>query len=893
MYCQTCGFYNANEATQCQVCGHAPGPETSAQHTRVVSDLTKYSLRAILHSLKQAKPLLALLSGPFILMFYLLNKLLRSPLFVAVSNSPTPKLQKTVFDQFPKLQKSRSFQEISAYLTGQGFTPLIDFEDVSRIEANLQRTWINEQQQVYATTYINKGRYRVTQVVFFAITTNKTYITAHNSHTLPLRYPSNMQVHAFPEMPVEQLHQEFRQLLGKLDAPPRTLPLNYLMPIGYMAHNVSVECGVRQGFFKIRSQGGGGAPCYHHATSVAVRVCATCHKGLCEACYTPYQDQYYCQTCLPEAARTKTRMQSPVADTGFAGLGVRIVAGLLDWLVIALVGAGVFFGSRYGIAAVGLTKNYGTLPIILTQLMMALFTLSYAILMLPKYGGTLGKKLLGVQVVDRQGRRPEIPAAIVRCGAHIISGLFLFPALGYLLIPFRRTKQGLHDQLAGTFVVTRHPRLKAAIAWLLVLGLFGGGGWFALPNLLPHLNLARLMIAPHKVASEIALPAKWTRFDGKNEQEQIISFALRGEQCFVSTVNGLYALNAHTGETVWENKALQSAMFQNSSDDPKRPLLVLQYQQDEKTTFSSIDPQSGKLFWTHPLEFAATVAAVDDKTILVYGGNRLQAYAPTGKLQWEKTFAAGAEFDGIRLNQDILVSQYTSEEVPILTYIERKTGKVLWDMPKSQYDLGYNLGNGYHIMGTSEGKIVLLHLPKQTVVWELPESAGYVRAHAVAPGKKKKNSDLAGMVLYTITGMIQAEDGKTIATYPSNTQFGCLTDSWVVALPTRQAQTAQAMLLDKWTGKEVTALPGEDWLNVQTVFDDETTLVLTVMQRPQDGGIAGFSQELVIITKATLTVRTVALGKNIGAAQFTFFPLERLLVMPTQRQIGGYDVPAQ
>lgn len=66
-------------------------------------------------------------------------------------------------------------------------------------------------------------------------------------------------------------------------------------------------------------------------------------------------------------------------------------------------------------------------------------------------GATLGKKLLGLRVVGRDGRRPGLGRATVRA---LVAGLSVALAgLGVLLALFTRSGRALHDFLARTWVV--------------------------------------------------------------------------------------------------------------------------------------------------------------------------------------------------------------------------------------------------------------------------------------------------------------------------------------------------------------------------------------------------------------------------------------------------------
>jgi uncharacterized RDD family membrane protein YckC len=79
--------------------------------------------------------------------------------------------------------------------------------------------------------------------------------------------------------------------------------------------------------------------------------------------------------------------------------------------------------------------------------------LYFGLLESSKLQGTLGKAALNIQVTDLHGRRISFGRATGRYFGKWISGaLFL---IGYLIQPFTRRRQTLHDLMAGTLVVRR------------------------------------------------------------------------------------------------------------------------------------------------------------------------------------------------------------------------------------------------------------------------------------------------------------------------------------------------------------------------------------------------------------------------------------------------------
>lgn len=113
----------------------------------------------------------------------------------------------------------------------------------------------------------------------------------------------------------------------------------------------------------------------------------------------------------------------------------------LIWLAPAIVGAALS-GSAEAMA--GAT---GTMDYINVVLGLLYFPLMHS----SKYQATLGKKWLGIKVVDINGQRISIARGFGRYFASILSYITLF--IGFLMIFFTERHQALHDKIAGTYVV--------------------------------------------------------------------------------------------------------------------------------------------------------------------------------------------------------------------------------------------------------------------------------------------------------------------------------------------------------------------------------------------------------------------------------------------------------
>jgi uncharacterized RDD family membrane protein YckC len=140
----------------------------------------------------------------------------------------------------------------------------------------------------------------------------------------------------------------------------------------------------------------------------------------------------------------------------YKGFWIRAVASIIDGiilLILILLLAGislVIFG-----AALGEGAGFGMF--LLVFLLASLATILYKPVMeASDYQGTFGKYALGMKVVDGRGQKISMTSSFVRTILWIIGSQAFLLWLGAIMVGFTEYKQGLHDILAKTYVVTSH-----------------------------------------------------------------------------------------------------------------------------------------------------------------------------------------------------------------------------------------------------------------------------------------------------------------------------------------------------------------------------------------------------------------------------------------------------
>ena len=96
----------------------------------------------------------------------------------------------------------------------------------------------------------------------------------------------------------------------------------------------------------------------------------------------------------------------------------------------------------------------------LTDLVLAPY---YILMETSAWQGTIGKRLLGIQVTDMGNHRIRLGKAVVR---YLGRNLAAIPwQAGFVMAGFTAKKQGLHDMLAGTLVVKRRKDSTRGPEW--------------------------------------------------------------------------------------------------------------------------------------------------------------------------------------------------------------------------------------------------------------------------------------------------------------------------------------------------------------------------------------------------------------------------------------------
>jgi uncharacterized RDD family membrane protein YckC len=168
-----------------------------------------------------------------------------------------------------------------------------------------------------------------------------------------------------------------------------------------------------------------------------------------------------------EAAAQISGKAPEVIHFRVAGFFERVLASLVDALIVlplfallawagsAVTGVGIPPARELTLdLIVGLVIEKNG-PVIFWGVMLVILAFLYCFIFLATRGQTPGKRLLRVRVVSWYGEPPSLPRALVRTLGYLLSAGILW--LGFFWIGFDREKRGLHDWIAGTYVVRSQP----------------------------------------------------------------------------------------------------------------------------------------------------------------------------------------------------------------------------------------------------------------------------------------------------------------------------------------------------------------------------------------------------------------------------------------------------
>lgn len=171
-------------------------------------------------------------------------------------------------------------------------------------------------------------------------------------------------------------------------------------------------------------------------------------------------------TFAPQAAAySYAATMQPPSHLVYAGFWLRFVAIMLDGIIVGIplfmvgVAAGAIYGFTLGqVHSVKFVEENGELNVsfVIMEIGLVLFSilvrwLYFALQESSAAQATIGKRVLGIRVIDMKGGRIGFGRATGRFFGKYISAMTLL--IGFIMAGFTERKQALHDMIASTLVI--------------------------------------------------------------------------------------------------------------------------------------------------------------------------------------------------------------------------------------------------------------------------------------------------------------------------------------------------------------------------------------------------------------------------------------------------------
>jgi len=254
----------------------------------------------------------------------------------------------------------------------------------------------------------------------------------------------------------------------------------------------------------------------------------------------------------------------------YGGFWIRLVAHLIDSLILFMVNIAVFFALLfvYSLLFGGSSGSHDTgflVIFILWLLFMVIFNwLYYAFQESSSRQATIGKQLMGLAVTDYDEKKISFWTATGRWATKLLSALTL--NLGYIMIGFTEKKQGLHDYIVQTCVVKKSgSRDCNLVAIYLVVAAFACIILFILASVFVSFMYGTAHIIPK---------TKIVTVTAERQVDDIILTYRGGQDTFLVSELDYSITGAPVTETVWESPRIGEQKIIKGTTSGKDHIIV-------------------------------------------------------------------------------------------------------------------------------------------------------------------------------------------------------------------------------------------------------------------------------------------------------------------------------
>ncbi len=176
---------------------------------------------------------------------------------------------------------------------------------------------------------------------------------------------------------------------------------------------------------------------------ILTRYCSNCGQAYAESMLAPIGGGSVCVNCKPIVLQRMRQGEARPGSMEYGGVGVRLVAVMIDGVAMWIVGAVVTI-------VIGAAGDSGAAAGLAALVNLAI-GVSYEAGMIATRGATFGKMAMGLKVVRADGAPVDWGPAVGRYFAKFLSAFIL--GIGYLMALWDAEKRTLHDRLCETRVI--------------------------------------------------------------------------------------------------------------------------------------------------------------------------------------------------------------------------------------------------------------------------------------------------------------------------------------------------------------------------------------------------------------------------------------------------------
>ena len=179
-------------------------------------------------------------------------------------------------------------------------------------------------------------------------------------------------------------------------------------------------------------------------------VCASCFKVVSRSGMIEHGEGLVCEPCKLALLRKKHESEEVPPKMEAAGMGARIVAKVLDVVIMTVIAVAVEMTSRHFFP---FHSGDGLGVVFIVTLLVNMFIgMAYMAGLTGRFGATPGKMIMGMKVVDSDGGDIGYWRAFLRyVGEFVVVPVTLL--IGYFVAFFDPNRRTLYDRIAGTLVV--------------------------------------------------------------------------------------------------------------------------------------------------------------------------------------------------------------------------------------------------------------------------------------------------------------------------------------------------------------------------------------------------------------------------------------------------------